>query len=327
MVASFFAWWMARATELLPARWTDRAAGARDGIVIYTQPSIAASVRRNGRLTPLPLGAAAREAQRAPVLVRPPAGVVLFKHHTVPAAPRRQLDQMLHHEIGRITPFHADALYWRWDGQAKAADRTRFDITLTLVPRLALAAAFAAMNEFGLRANFIEVGPAERPVLLPIGDSRFGTGTRLQRGLAGLCGALAIAAAALPIGLQSLSLYRIDADIADLKPAITQVETLRRGAAAGDAGRDILTKEMERTGDVLQTLATVTRILPDDSFLTDFALRDRQMTLSGRSASAPGLITSLSADPAIRGAAFAAPVTRIEGATADLFSIKAEIAK
>jgi general secretion pathway protein L len=84
---------------------------------------------------------------------------------------------------------------------------------------------------------------------------------------------------------------------------------------------------MERTGDVLQTVATVTRILPDDTFLTDFSLRERQMTLSGRSASAPRLITGLSADPAIRNTAFAAPVTRIEGATADLFSIKAEIAK
>jgi general secretion pathway protein L len=122
-------------------------------------------------------------------------------------------------------------------------------------------------------------------------------------------------------------LYRTNAAIAELQPALAQVETLRRGLAAGDAERDILAREMDRTGDVLQTLATVTRILPDDTFLTDFSLRERQMTLAGRSASAPRLITGLSADPAIRGTAFAAPVTRMEGATADVFSIKAEIAK
>jgi general secretion pathway protein L len=69
----------------------------------------------------------------------------------------------------------------------------------------------------------------------------------------------------------------------------------------------------------------VTRILPDDTFLTDFALRERQMTISGRSASAPRLITLLSADPTLRNTSFAAPVTRIEGATADVFSIKTEI--
>jgi general secretion pathway protein L len=105
------------------------------------------------------------------------------------------------------------------------------------------------------------------------------------------------------------------------------VEALRRGIAAGDAGRNILAKEQERTGNVLQILAVVTRILPDDTYLTDFSLRERKMTLSGRSASAPRLITGLSADPAIANTAFAAPVTRIEGATSDVFSIKAEVAK
>ena len=327
MLASLFAWWIARITELLPAKWTDDVSRVRDGIVVNTEHSIAVSLRRNGNITSLPLGAAARQAKSVPVLIRPPASVVLSKQHTVPAAPRRQLDQMLRHEIGRITPFSADTLYWRWDGRPRPSDRKRIDITLTMVPRSALAAAFAALDEVGMKASFIEVGQTERPVLLPVGDTPYETGTVPRRGLAGLCVALAVVAMGLPIGLQTWSLYQTDAAIADLKPLIARVEALRRGTAAGDAGRDILAKEMERTGDVLQTLATVTRILPDDSYLTDFSLRDRQMTLSGRSASAPRLITGLSADPAIKGAAFAAPVTRIEGAIADLFSIKAEIVK
>jgi general secretion pathway protein L len=136
-----------------------------------------------------------------------------------------------------------------------------------------------------------------------------------------------VVALLLPFALQAFALYSTDTAIAGLKPTMAQIDALRRGLAAGDAGREILTEEMERTGNVLQTLAAVTRILPDDTFLTDFSMRERQMTLSGRSASAPRLITGLSADPAIRNAAFAAPVTRIEGATADVFSIKAEAAK
>ncbi len=139
--------------------------------------------------------------------------------------------------------------------------------------------------------------------------------------------ALAVVAVVLPLGLQAVALYTTNTAIAELQPTINQVETFRRDIAAGDAGRDILIQETERTGDVLQTLAAVTRILPDDTYLTDFSLRERQMTLSGRSASAPHLITGLSADPAIRNTAFAAPVTRIEGATSDVFSIKAEVAK
>ena len=116
-----------------------------------------------------------------------------------------------------------------------------------------------------------------------------------------------------------------NAEIAALQPAVAQVEALRRGLNGGNAGREVLAREQEHTADVLQVLETLTRILPDDSFLTDFALRDRHVTISGRSASAPGLITGLSAEPSIKDAAFAAPVTRIEGATADVFSIGAEV--
>ncbi|MEA2736925.1 MAG: ral secretion pathway protein, partial [Acetobacteraceae bacterium] len=184
-----------------------------------------------------------------------------------------------------------------------------------------------ALAKAGLRPRFIETGSAERPRMLAINDEpSLSSHQILTRGLSWTCVGLAIIALALPVLLQEHALRGTDAAIDDLQPTIRQVEALRRGITADGAGRDVLAKEMQRTGDVLQVLATITRILPDDTYLTDFSLRERQMTLGGRSAAAARLITSLSADPSIRGAAFAAPVTRLEGATTDLFSIRAEIA-
>jgi general secretion pathway protein L len=66
--------------------------------------------------------------------------------------------------------------------------------------------------------------------------------------------------------------------------------------------------------------------LPDDSYLTEFTMRERKMTLSGLSASAPKLINALSTDPRIRNPAFTAPVTRSESNHNDVFSIRAELA-
>jgi general secretion pathway protein L len=330
MLAGFFSWWLARVAEFLPTAWTNAASRPGDGIVvdIDTNQNVTVSIRRKERFSPISLGAAARQAGRKPVLLRPPAGAVLVKLHTIPTAPRRELDQLLRHELARITPFPAEELYWRWDGHAKPNNRTRTDVTLTMVPRMALASAVAALDTVGLKPHFVEIGPPERPRLLSVGGATHrDAGTVLIRGLAGACVVLATTALLLPLGLQAFALYRTESAIAELQPAIAEAGTLHRDMASGDAGRGILAQEMDRTGDVLQTLATVTGILPDDTFLTDFSLRERQMTLSGRSASAPRLITDLSADSAIRNAAFAAPVTRVEGATADLFSIKAEIVK
>ncbi len=331
MLAAFLSWWMSRLAELLPAAWADEAVRARDGIVIDIDngQGLAVFLRHgNGQQNPTTLGVAARLAGRKPVLLHPPEGSVLVKQHIVPTAPRRQIEQLLRHELARITPFTAADLFWRWEAHAKPGDRGRTLVTLTLVPRMALAPALSALDSVGLKADFVEVGPAGRRRLLPVGDAPSrSAGGRLALGLGWACAAAAVAALALPFVSQALSLHATESAIAELRPAMAQVEALRKGIAAGDAGHDILAQEQERTGDVLQILATVTRILPDDTYLTDFAVRERHMTLSGRSASAPRLITALSADPAISGTAFTAPVTRVEGATSDVFSIKAEIAK
>ena len=51
-----------------------------------------------------------------------------------------------------------------------------------------------------------------------------------------------------------------------------------------------------------------------------------QLTISGRSARPATLITALAANSAMRNPAFAAPVTRADGESADQFVIRATLA-
>lgn len=330
MLAGFVAWWLARIAELFPWIAAGGAAGRlADAVVIDVSApdALTAWLRRNGREEAITLGVAARMASRRPILLRPAATSVLEKRHVVPSAPRRDLEPLLRHELGRITPFPADALFWRWDSRVRPTDRTRTEVTLTMVPKMAVAAALDKLAAVGIQPRFLEVAKPQRLCLLAIRDAGADGSFRqhLLRGLAWTCAGLAVVALILPFVLQALALHATNGAIADLQPAVAEVEALRRSITAGGAGQEVLTQEMQRTGDVLQVLATVTRILPDDTYLTDFSLRNRHLSISGRSASAPRLITGLSADPAIRNAAFAAPVTRIEGASVDVFSIQGEI--
>jgi general secretion pathway protein L len=329
MLAGFAAWWIARMVELVPWLRLDRADWIADAVVIETDQSggLTAWLRRDGREEPQTLGGAARMAGRRPTLLRVPAKAVLEKRHVVPTAPRRDLEQMLRHELGRITPFPAAALFWRWDGRATPTDKTRTEVTITMVPRMVVAAALDRLAAEGIQPRFLEVGPLEHPQLLAIevADPRRSSRERLVGGLRWTCAGLACVAVILPFLSQAIALYTTDNAIDSLGPTVAQVQALRRGSVAEGAGRELMAQEMARTGDILQVLATITRILPDGTFLTDFTLRNRHLAISGRSASTPGLITGLSADPAIRNAAFAAPVTRVEGTTVDVFSIRGEI--
>ncbi len=89
---------------------------------------------------------------------------------------------------------------------------------------------------------------------------------------------------------------------------------------------DALAAERAKTGDVLQILAAVTDIVPDDTWLTDLSLHQGKLGINGQSPAAARLIPALAADPSFRNPAFAAPVTRAPDGHADLFAIRAELA-
>ena len=136
---------------------------------------------------------------------------------------------------------------------------------------------------------------------------------------------LALAALILPFALQSLALSRADARIAELKGEVNTVQQLRRrldnvaGAGASAA--------MEQAGsaDVLKALAETTRILPDDTHLTDFSLHRRKLVMGGQSGDAARLIGLLAGDSFFKDPAFAAAVTRAPGSKLDSFAINAEV--
>ena len=69
-------------------------------------------------------------------------------------------------------------------------------------------------------------------------------------------------------------------------------------------------------------LAAITDALPDDTYLSDFTLHHREISLMGQSRDAAALIQRLSDNSVVRDPGFSAPVTRDPGTGVDNFSIK-----
>lgn len=329
MLAEVFSWWLARMREVLPSSLAGGQVAVPDGVIIEAAPQgdLRAFIRRRGCEHPLTLGAVPRLAGRRPVLLRAAPGTVLEKTHIMPAASRADMEQMLRLELGRITPFSAESVYWHWEGHPKPNDRGRSEVRLTIVPKISIASVLDALERIGIRPRLLEIDSAPARVL-PLNDDGAARSRRraIVQLLTWLNICLATTVIALPFAVLEWDLHRTQAAMDALRPTVNRVEELRRGIDASAAGQDILTQERSRNGDVPAVLAALTRVLPDNTYLTDLALRQRQLTIGGRSASAPSLITALAADPVFRNAAFAAPVTRIEGSAIDVFSIRAEVA-
>lgn len=343
MLEEFGAWWLAQWRETLPQAWRDAGADRTPVLLVEPEPleapvRLAASLRergaerRLGELSPSrPLAARLGGRPRpATTLLRLPPGRVLGRDVTLPLAAERDLARVLAFEMDRLTPFAADELHWGWTVLKRDRAAGRVLLRLALVPKTVVAAALAALDEAGVHADAIEGTEGDGALRrIPLAQAGAGRVRREQVVLGAAWGAvalLALLAVAVPFLRQGGALAATERRIALLRPAVREADALRGRITAATAGADVLSAARHQLGDPLATLASLTDALPDDTFLTDLSLTGRKLTINGQSASAAKLIGALSANPAIRNPSFVAPVTRLETAHTDLFSIRADLA-
>lgn len=345
MLEQFLMWWTEQLRALLPARLRASRAGQRDAVILALAPGLTAidlTLRRRGRegaLGRFPLAIpspssppADNPALRAaigprppPIELRLPPGLMLDQTTTLPLAAERDPARVLRYEMDRITPFQAHDLHWAHRIIRRDRARSLLHVAIALTPRATIAPILQALEATGLHAAALTAPDGTRiPLDAPAAQ---GWRQKASTALAIACLLLAIAAAAAPFIRQSRDLAAIDRQIAALRPAVDQAESLRRRTASLAAGIDVLAAQRARSGVMIELLAILTEALPDDTALTDLAVRDRIVSLSGQSAAAARLLSSLAADPALRNTTFTAPVTRNDTTKSEGFTIRTEFAQ
>lgn len=344
MFREFFRWWFGQLVELLPERWR-RVGGSGDALVIAPAGPLGeaaeyvnVSLRRNGRENPIGrfgfaaggLNAVPRPAGR-PAVLRLGESEVLGKTLTLPLAAERQLGQVLAFEMDRETPFKPEELFWTHRIARRDRQTGQLLIRLLVLPRARLERVLAALEHAGIRPRWAEIasGP-DQGCRLPLGEAGRPQGAAARRWLlwpaAACCALLALGAVLTPFARQEAEFSGIDREIAADRVAATEAEALRGEIDRLSGSIDLVESERAKTGRPLTVLAELTRLLPDDSYLTEFVQQQRKVTVSGRSAAASRLIGALAGGERLRNPAFAAPVTRIEATHSEVFTIAAEIA-
>jgi len=342
LFGGFFEWWGAQLLSLLPARLRGSTAGPAL-IADAGTPDFVALLRRRGgaeqSLARVPADDASGTAKLRAALagrrrgekmvLRLPADSALERSVTLPIAAERDLERVLGYEMERLTPFTPDEVFWGYAVQERDRARARLVLRLTVVPRASIARLIDMLASLGGRPDMLETASphGSRLIKLTHAGPRVADGLLSGRNLAVAAGALLLLVLVSPFLRQSLTLAELQDRLSAMAPRLSKAEALRGRITGAGAGGDAVAAETRRLGDTLAALAAVTEILPDDSYLTEFTMRERHLTLSGLGASAPRLISLLSADPRIRNPAFTAPVTRSETNHLDVFSIRAELAQ
>lgn len=340
VLAEFLTWWGEQLISLVPPALAARATGGADALVLEAAGEDALSLlRRRGpketKLGTLRLdeGFAASLARILPsrsgetVLLRVPQGLALEREISLPLAAERDVERVVGYDMDRLTPFSAQEVFWGVEVIARDRARARLAARLTIVPRAGMAAPLERLTALALAPNALEIAgeSGARQIRLSHDGGNGGNG-RLARFGAPVLAGLALLLLVSPFLRQEMILHNLAGREAQLAPGMREVASLR-ARINGNGGGDALAAEMKRAGDVLAALAATTEILPDDSYLTDFSIRERKLEMSGLSAAAAKLIAALSEDQRMRNPAFSAPVTRNEAIKLDVFSIHAEWAQ
>lgn len=345
MLDEFLSWWIARLRELIPTRLR------RPGL--DSMPALIVSADWNAPLAPAPVGLRENGVERALgaidldetarggtasllggrprpslTILRLGPGALLDREVALPLAAERDLDNVLAFEMDRLTPFAADEIVHSHEVLSRDRAAGRLSLRLVLARRDVVEPIVARLARAGLAPQAIEApGSAGVARRLLLGRARAARSGSIGTGAAwAACAVLALLVLAAPFVRQHEALARSARAIALLGPPVAQANALRARIVASTAGADVLADASRDIADPIRTLALVTRLLPDDTFLTDFTLAGRKLTMNGQSASAARLIGALAADPTIRNPSFVAPVTRLEATHTDLFSIRADVA-
>jgi len=202
---------------------------------------------------------------------------------------------------------------------------------LLLVPRQSLAALLGALDHLGIVPSRAEIGDGpDEGHAVPLASNGEAFDGAHRRALlwpaAACCLLLALGTIATPFIRQAMSLASLDREIEAARTTATEAEKLRKELDRMSGTIQLVESERDKAGRPLATLATLTRALPDDTYLTELTQQQRKVTLSGTSAAAARLIGALSAGEGLRNVAFAAAVTRLEAIRAEQFTITAEVA-
>ncbi len=272
-------------------------------------------------------------ARASSVVLCVPASRALRTTVTLPLAAERNLDQVVGFELERLVPFKRDESYYahRVLGRSKAA-RT-LQIELTVVPRAEIDAITRSAQQVGLHTVGIEIAGvkhADPAAFIPLeGAARPAAHTyaRMALGAHGTVVALlAVACIAVPFFRATSAREELTAQVAEARREAETSLNLQKQIDAQVQDQTFLINRRRQMPTVTELLDTITRLTPDDTWLTELQITANEVHLIGASTSATALLGLVDQSPSFRNAAFRSSITQDSKLNRERFDISARIA-
>lgn len=267
-------------------------------------------------------------ASRVQFLLQP--GRFLVRPLELPQRAAEFLDGIIRSQIDRLTPWTAGQAVYGWtSADDSAADKITMNIVATA--RVAIAPLVRALQTCGVESVVVSTRVPDaklRPVLVDMLEQRSSATLQTQRVRKVLTAAFVAAAAISVISVTTSAVLGgiLDDRQEKLSQQIDQRRaTLRIGMDAGNTALSRLAQRKHEEAANVLVLEALSRLLPDDTYVTELRIEGNKMQLVGITQEAPSLIGILEQSSQFKSATFFAPTTRGAHDPGERFHIEARI--
>jgi general secretion pathway protein L len=346
---TFFRWWTEELRLAMPATWQQKLQYALRRVTFTLQSdSLRVGVDENRTLKTLEVFSKAQDAslqnqqvgdlllsnelQEAPRFLLLELESVLNRKMKLPLAAESNLAQVLSFEMDRQTPFRASDVYFDWKILERGGDSAQINLELFVVPRAEVDELVKSVAARGFTLAGVDVLDGDRTLglnLLPAGQRVRSANPKSRLNLA-----LGLASIVLLALIMTQSMYLRSHQVTELEEAIADVqsearEVMRIKQQIEDSSEAAGFLAMRRAAAplVIEVVADITQILPDDTYLDRLVISKSSVQLQGKSQNAQQLIELINASTLLGDASFRGS-TRLDARSGlEIFEVNAAVRK
>lgn len=224
------------------------------------------------------------------------ASQILRKTVTLPLATEESLRQVLEFQMEQLTPFPSDKVYFGYTVRTRDFVAGQLTVEFVATPRGPVDLAIKTLLDLGVDVRAVFVGEmlSTGTVLNLLPAALGGAPSLLRHGanpwLAALVAVLALAAVAVPLVIKREAVVQLLPVVEKAKKAAEIVTAKRNELDLMVKQHNYVLEKRQMTPPVIRILEELTHILPDDTWVNVFDLKDKKLQIQGETGSSPKLI-------------------------------------
>ncbi|MBY0380398.1 MAG: PilN domain-containing protein [Xanthobacteraceae bacterium] len=257
---------------------------------------------------------------------------VLFRSLDFPKQAVDFLAAMIRAQIDRLTPWAANDVVFGWSPPSNITNE-RIQLTLAATSKYTIQPLVQLAGDLGAASVTVvaeapagEGAPAMLKVFETSMQSAIGRTMDLPRILrvillsSGVAAATSLVFAAYAGNALDAEQQQLSRRIAERRASLLLGQT-----AEGGSAQSLLAKRKRTTPSSVMVLEAISRVLPDNTYVTELRLEGDKVQVVGISQDAPPLISLMEQSPQFSRATFFAPTTRATGDPGEHFHIEVHV--